>query len=290
MTPMIVGTGKYQYRVADNWGRGPQGRDPGGNTAHIALDSQGRVYVSRYNEGTRAILVYDRDGRFIRSFGEGVLTEAHYIGIDKNDQVYCADPGDHTVKVFSAEGELMMTLGTPGQVGGPGEPFNKPAKAVVSPAGDIFVADGYGQNRVHRFSADGRLLLSWGAPGAGPGQFNVPHGIALDPRGQVLVSDRLNNRIQVFDAAGGLLSIWESGFSTPHDLCVGKGGEVYVIDGEVTAGRFSVLSSDGQLLARWTVKDTDGGPVSNWLHGICEDPDGNLYATDKTCVQKLIRL
>jgi sugar lactone lactonase YvrE len=287
---MIVGVGDYRYRLIEGWGCGPEGRAPGGQTAHIAIDSQGRVYVSRYSEGTRAILAYDGAGRFLRSIGEGIFSETHYIGLDGAGNLYCPDPADHTVRKFTPEGRLVMTLGTQGQIGQPGEPFNAPAKALVAPNGDIFVADGYGQNRIHRFAADGRLLLSWGAYGSAKGLLNQPHGMALDRWGRVLVADRWNNRIQIFDGEGALLDRWTSALWTPHDVCIGRDDRVWVIDRDVLEGRFNVFSPDGKLLARWTVRDTDGGQLTGLLHGMCEDSDGNLYVTDLTGVHKLARL
>jgi DNA-binding beta-propeller fold protein YncE len=287
---MIVGAGDYRYEVIEGWGLGSEGRDPGGQTAHIAVDSQGRVYVSRYAEGTREILAYWPDGRFIRSIGRGIFAETHFIGIDAEDNLYCADPANHTVRKFTPAGDLLMTLGTIGELGAPGMPFNQPSKAVVTPGGDIFVADGYGQNRVHRFSPAGELLFSWGEWGTKPGQFNQPHGIELDRWGRVLVADRWNNRVQAFDHSGKHLMTWTSDLWTPHDVCVGQGEVAFVVDRDVLEGRVSVFDYEGQLLCRWDVQDTDGGQLTGLLHGMCEDRAGDLYVTDVTGVKKLRRL
>jgi len=289
---MTIGAGNFRYRLVEGWGRGPQGHDPGGTTAGIAVDSHNRAYISRYNEGRREILVYEPDGRFLRRWGEELFAETHFIGIGPDDMLYCADPRNQTVLKLTPHGELLMTLGTPGQVGAPGLPFNWPTKAVVSPAGDIFVADGYMQNRVHRFSPAGALLYSWGEDGAAPGQLNEPHSIALDHQGRVLVADRKNNRIQVFDAGGAYLAEWKDpDMVMPHDISVGPDGRAYVPHDPIDKGcsRISVFSPEGELLARFGEKGVPS-VFSQWLHGLCVDLRGDLYVTDKGGVNKLERV
>lgn len=178
----------------------------------IASDSQDRVYF--FNRGDHSVIILDRDGRFLDAWGKGHFARPHGITI-VSDCVYCVDDFDHAVKVISLDGELMLTLGTSGQpadtgamtvvyrnIQRVGPPFCLPTNVAISPGGDLYVADGYGNARIHQFTFAGQLLRSWGASGEGPGQFQIPHGIAVDRNGTVYVADRENSRIQLFSPEG----------------------------------------------------------------------------------------
>jgi sugar lactone lactonase YvrE len=282
---MILDTGSYQYRVVLGWGLGSNGYDPGGMVAGVAVDSGDRLYAFR--RMPRAdVLVYDRKGRILTSWGEGVFAEPHAICIDDQDRVYCTDREDHTVRAFTADGKLLATLGSPHRPGAPGMPFNKPAKAVVSPAGEIWVADGYGQCRIHRFSPDGGLLVSWGEPGQGPGQFNLPHSIAVDGQDRVIVVDRENHRLQLFDVDGNWLETW-TGLRQPMDICVDREDTIYVAE---AYQRLSIYDTHGTLLARWGEKGSASGQFASFLHGVCVDSHGDLYIADESRMQKFERV
>jgi DNA-binding beta-propeller fold protein YncE len=187
--------------------------------AGVAVDSHDRVFV--FNRGEHPLVVFDRDGTWRGSWGAGLFARPHGITIGPDDAVYCTDDVGHAVYKFSPEGRLLLTLGTagvPSDTGATsmdfrtiirsGAPFHYPTNLAIAPGGDLYVSDGYGNARIHRFSADGRLLHSWGEPGDGPGQFRIPHGIAVDQTGTVFVADRENSRIQLFDAKGTYLSSW----------------------------------------------------------------------------------
>lgn len=272
---MIVGAGNFRYRVVEGWGQGAEGRAFGGVIPSVAVDSQDRVYLARRTPP--AILVYDRQGRFLNEWGADILHSPHSVWISPQDQVYIADMDDHTVRLFTPAGQLLKTWGTEGQAGEPGLPFNKPTWAVVSPAGELFVSDGYGQYRVHRFAADGSLLRSWGEQGPGPGQFGLPHGIRIDPRGRVLLVDREpNHRIQLFDVEGQFLGEW-GGLSGPNDAFIDQEGNVFVAEG---GHRISVLNLEGKLLARWGERGDAPGQFASSPHGIWADSRGDLYVTE----------
>ena len=114
------------------------------------------------------MVVFDRDGNFIDSWGDDILKDAHGIFIDADDNIYCTERDTHVVRKFTTEGELLMTLGTPDEPGAEGEPFNKPTDLALGPDGEMFITDGYGNARVHKYSPDGELIKSWGQPGTGP--------------------------------------------------------------------------------------------------------------------------
>ncbi len=166
-----------------------------------------------------------RRGRCIGSTADGTwlgdwefpVPAPHGLWISPDDRVFITDTDEHVVRIFDRDGNVLQTIGTPGQKGAPGEPFNLPTRAVEGPSGDIYVSDGYGQNWVHRFRADGELITSWGGDGTEPGRFQTPHGIWVDADERVYVVDRANARVQVFDNTGTVLAIWE-GFCFPHDI------------------------------------------------------------------------
>src|SRR5205823_3866596 len=133
--------------------------------------------------------LFGSDGTFLRAWTAHAFVQPHGLWISPDDRIYVTDIGDHTVRVFTATGALLQTLGTPGLVGASGMPFNAPTRAVVGPSGDLYVSDGYGQNRIHRFAPDGGLAQSWGEAGAGPGQFDTPHSLWVDRRERVHVVD-----------------------------------------------------------------------------------------------------
>jgi len=169
-----------------------------------------------------------------------------------DDIQYCTDMGNHTVMKLSLEGEVLMTLCTKGKTGNPREPFNRPTSVAESPSGDIFVSDGYGQQRIHKFSKDGELLLSWGSKGTGPGQFALPHNVCVDSKGRVYVADRTNGRIEIFNSEGGFLDQW-MGFASPNKVYVDKNNMIYVAESGlgtsepefIDAGQTSILKTKG---------------------------------------------
>jgi DNA-binding beta-propeller fold protein YncE len=269
---MGFGGGKYRYEVAEGWGRLPDGWKFGWIPA-VAVDSQDRVYV--YSRSEHPMVVFDRDGRFLASWGEEVLKDAHGIFIDTKDQIFCVERDTHCIRKFSPDGRLLMTLGTPDQPGEEGKPFRKPTDIAFSSTGEIFVSDGYGNSRIHKFSPEGEWLTSWGRSGTGPGEFNLPHCVRVDRRDRLLVCDRENNRIQIFDTAGNFLTQW-TGFLQPDTIYIGPDGTLYVAE---LGLRVSVLSPEGERITEWggAVKNAAPGGFLAGPHGIWADSRGDLY-------------
>lgn len=271
---MTFGADKYQYRVVEGWGHSPTGREFGGVVPAVATDSLDHVYITRRKPP--AVLVYDREGRFLTAWGADIFKNPHGIWISPEDDVYVTDVDDHTVRQLTTAGKLLRTWGTPDQPGAPGMPFNRPTWAVRTPAGALFVSDGYGQFRVHRFAPDGSLARSWGEAGQGPGQFALPHCLRVDRRGRVLVVDRENNRIQLFDAEGTFLEAWTDVLG-PNDVFIDRDDTVYVAE---SPRRISVFNLDGKLLARWGEEGSGPGQFIDHPHGIWADSRGDLYVTE----------
>lgn len=211
---IILEDNGYRYRVDSNWGKLPEGWwwD---NVSSIAIDRHDRVFVFARCE--HPVTVFNRDGNFITSWGEGQFRRPHHAFIAPDDTIYLTDDAAHVVKKFDLDGNLLMTLGEVDKPSGllSGNPFNRCTSVALSPTGDIYVSDGYSNCRVHKFSPEGKHLLSWGAPGCRDGQFNVVHGVLCDSNGLVYVNDRENHRVQVFDGEGRLQAIWH-GFHRPN--------------------------------------------------------------------------
>jgi hypothetical protein len=205
----IVGSGEFTYRVEEGWGKLPDGWSLG-DVGGICIDRQDRVYV--FNRGGHPMVIFDSQGNFLKSWGEGMFQRPHSISMAPDDTIYCVDEGNHCVYKCTLDGEVLFTLGTPGEAAPEfsGKPFNRPTQVALSPEGDIYVADGYGNARVHKFSADGKHILSWGEYGTDPGQFNIVHNICCDSAGRVYVADRENHRIQVFDGDGRFIEQWNN--------------------------------------------------------------------------------
>lgn len=295
------------FAPCEGWGVLPEGWKLV-EVAGVATDSRDRVFV--FNRGEHPVVIFDRDGRFVGSWGEGRFARPHGITIGPDDAVYCTDDLDHTIKKFSLEGEPLLTLGTGGSpsdtgatsvdfrtIRRAGAPFHYPTNLAVAPDGSLFIADGYGNARVHRFAADGTHLSSWGEPGGGPGQFRIPHGIAVAPDGTVLVADRENSRVQFFTPDGQFLREWTE-IARPCQVVVGPGGDVYVAElgyragmwpgtsapaPDATGGRVSVFDPDGRLLTRFGGGSKPCTPGDFFApHDLCLDGRGDLYVGEVT--------
>jgi DNA-binding beta-propeller fold protein YncE len=285
----IVGSSKFKYEALDQWPTLPEGarliETPG-----VAVDSKDQIYIfSRNTE--HPVMVFDREGKFLRGFGKGIFSNrTHGILIGPDDTVYCADDGIHTITKFTSEGKLLMTIGTPGQASKiwKGKPFNRPTHAAVSRrTGDIFISDGYGNFRVHRYSHEGKHIKSWGEPGIDPGQFLRPHNIAVDDDDRVIVADREAHRVQVFDTEGKVLDVWNN-IHLPNGLTIGPDKNIYIgeLPGMTNANptppgmghRISILSPEGKLLARFGHPE-EGEEPGKFIapHGIGVDSRGDIY-------------
>ena len=263
MTKLIFGTGDYRYEVVPSFGELPPGME-WGITYRVAVDSKNRVYVTQ--RGSPPVLVFDSDGIFVAGWGEEFLADPHGIYITPYDEVFITDRDAHEVLKFTVNGEYVFGMGSRG-IASFQAPFNHPADVAVSAKGEIYVADGYGNSCVHRFSAEGRLINSWGSPGDQPGEFSTPHGIWIDEENKVYVADRENSRVQVFDAEGNCLKEWRDLY---HPMGIWADGDgAFIVTDQVP--RFTILDSQGTVLSRG--KAPDAGL------GVSGDSKGNLYLT-----------
>ena len=284
----LLGSGDHRYEVVEGWGKLPNGWRFG-EVAGVAVDRKDRVYV--FTRGEHPMIVFDRDGNFLKSWGEGVFVRAHGIHMGPDDTVYCTDDGDHTVRHLTLEGKLLLTIGVPGEPAPyvSGDPFNRCTHTALSPDQDIYVADGYGNARVHKYSPNGKLLFSWGEPGTQPGQFNIVHNIVTDADGWVYVADRENHRVQVFDGKGRYETQWNN-IHRPCGLCMPYASKPVCYIGELGPGgkvnaqmpnigpRVSIYSGKGELLARLGHRPA-GLELGQFIspHGLAVDSRGDIY-------------
>jgi DNA-binding beta-propeller fold protein YncE len=244
-----------------------------GPVSAVAADSKDNIYVA--HRGPKPILVFDRSGRFLRSWGDEHIKTVHGLRIDPQGNIWVTDIGHHLVMKFNADGKLLLSLGKKGQAGDGAGEYDRPTDVAVAPTGAFYVADGYGNARILKYDRSGKLLKQWGTKGKGEGQFNLPHAICLDSRGRVFVGDRENNRIQIFDADGKYLDQWnESG--APYGLFL-AGERLFVADG--VANWVRVLGPDGKTLGRWGQKGTAPGQFQ-LPHMLCVDSRGDVYVAE----------
>ncbi len=284
---MVFGQGTHQYTVAENWWTLPEGWEFGWIPA-VAVDSQDRVYV--YSRSEHPMVVFDRDGNFIDSWGDDLLKDAHGIFIDADDNIYCTERETHVVRKFNTAGELLMTLGTPDVPGGEGEPFNLPTDLALGPDGEMYISDGYGNARVHKYSPDGELIKSWGQPGTGPGEFDLPHCVRVDPRNRLMVADRENNRIQFFTLDGEYIEEWGD-LLQPDTIYIDDDDLVYIAE---LGQRISIMTLDGEVVSQWGSErgSTVPGEFLACPHGIWLDSHGDIYVGEVQAdarLQKFIR-
>ena len=289
---MKVGSNGYTYELVEDFAKLPEG-ETFGLISRLTTDSKGRLYV--FQRKDPAVLVFDTDGKFLRSWGSGLFKRPHGFKI-VDDMVYLTDQTDNVAMVYTLDGELVKQLGTRGQASDTGcedwkilpqraaGPFNHPTELMPGPSGDLYVTDGYRNSRVHRFTKDGELIQSWGQPGkSAPGEFHLPHSMAISPDGTLHVSDRANSRVQNFTPDGKFIGMW-TGMGGPNDMARDQNGIFYLLEQATATSKPSVSVRDakGAVLTRWEMPHA---------HGMGIDSSGNIYVgrTKELRVDKYVR-
>ena len=302
------------YRTVEDWAKLPDGRK-WGQTISVDVDRDGKsIWVfercgSNTCDGSHLapILKFDPAGKPVKSFGAGMFIFPHGLHVDRDGNVWATDARGkggkgHQVFKFSPEGRVLLALGAAGVTGDDPNFFNSPSDVLVAPNGDIFVADGHGGEtnaRIVKFAKDGSLLKTWGKKGAGPGEFNVPHTLAMDSRGRLFVGDRANSRIQIFDQEGKFLAEWRQ-FGRPSGVFIDKNDVIYVADSESNItqnpgfkrGLRIGSASDGKVTAfipdPGPRKEGSGPGTGSAAEGVAADAEGNVYGAEVD-VRKLMR-
>jgi sugar lactone lactonase YvrE len=290
------------YRAVENFFKLPGGR-AWGSTAGVEVGPDGNIWAyDRCGANNCAasnldpILEFEPSGKFLRSFGAGMFVFPHGFFVDKQGNVWVTDGQGkdgkgHQVFKFSPTGKVLLTLGKAGVTGGGPDTFNMPSDVAVGPNGDIFVADGHGgdsNNRIVKFTKDGKFIKTWGKKGSGPGEFNLPHTLAFDSRGRLFVGDRANNRIQIFDQDGKFLAQWAQ-FSRPSGIFIDSNDVIYVADSESNTARHPGWkrgmrigsAKDGSVTA--FIPDPEPDPDhsgTSAAEGVAADRAGNIYGAE----------
>ena len=302
------------YRVVENWAKLPDGRK-WGQTISVDIDRDGKsIWVFERCGGTTCdgsdaapILKIDPSGNLVKSFGAGMFVFPHGLKVDRDGNIWVTDGRGkggkgHQVFKFSPEGKVLMTLGKAGVAGGGPDAFNSPSDILIAPNGDVFVADGHGGDtnaRIVKFSKDGSFIKAWGKKGAGPGEFNVPHRLAMDSSGRLFVADRANSRIQIFDQDGKFLTEWKQ-FGRPSGVFIDKNDTIYVADSESNnsqnpgfkRGLRIGSAKDGKVTALIPdpepAKEGSGPGTGSAAEGVAADAEGNVYGAEVDA-RKLVR-
>ncbi len=284
---MEFGSGDFKYELIENWGKLPEYFEMD-DPVDIAVNSQDRVYVG--SRGNHPVLIFDRDGKFISCWGEGHFGDPHGVCIAPDDSVFITDRIYNTVEKLTPGGKNLMTLGTRGAQYPImlRRPFCQPTDLAVSPSGDLYVCDGYGNYLVHRFSADGKLLKTWGEPGSGPGQFALPHRVGIDKKGVIYVADRNADRIQLFSPDGEFITMWTD-FIWPQDLYIDRENElVYVVESPQKS-RLTIRDFKGKIV--WALGATHRGKTILYIsHTVTVDSRGDIYIGEIVKTKRILKL
>jgi sugar lactone lactonase YvrE len=295
------------YRAVEHWAKLPEGR-VWGQAIGVDVDRDGTsLWVfdrcgGKTCEGSNIapIQKFDASGRLVVSFGSGLFKWPHGLCAAPDGTVWVTDGKNQTVTQFAPDGDLLMTLGKPGVAGNGPDEFNSPSDVLIAPNGDIFVADGHGDfpvpntnDRIVKYSKDGKFLKTWGHHGSEQGEFDVTHGLAMDSAGRLFVADRANSRIQIFDQEGKFLAEWKQ-FGRPSGVYI-LDDIIYVADSQSNE---KVNPPFRQGIRIGSVKD---GKVTAFIsapepnvpmpEGVTADKDGNVFGgfTENYDVKKYVK-
>ena len=261
------------YHVDPSWPRLPKHWTLD-ETAGIAVSPQQNVLL--FHRGPHPIIEFTPEGEFVRSFGDGIFPRPHGLRFDREGNLWAVDAASHTVVKLDAEGRVRMVLGRRGYAAEAPDRFNQPTDIAFSRDGSMFVTDGYGNSRVVKYTAAGEFIAAWGHKGTGPGEFNLPHAVVIDERDRVLVADRENYRIQVFDTNGTFHEEW-TGIGSPWGLALAPDGNLWMADGH--NNRILKLNGNGKILGMLSGPGKLPGKL-NFAHHIAVAGDGSLYVTE----------
>ena len=264
---------RLPHKVDPNWPRLPAGWNLQ-ETPGVAVDSRDHVYV--FHRGEHPIIEFSPAGQYIRSWGEGLFIRPHAVRIDPDGHIWVVDNDTHQVLKMDSSGRVRMVLGRKGQSGEEQDLFNRPTDVGFAPNGDFYVSDGYVNSRVVQFHADGSYVRAWGKKGKNPGEFDLPHTVIVAPDGRVLVGDRENYRLQIFDADGRFLEEWKH-VGSPWGLALSPDGGVYLTDGY--NNRILKVDLAGKILGELGQSGKTPGKV-NYAHHIAVDSNENVFVAE----------
>ena len=261
------------YRVKPDFFHRPNGMAVGEASA-VALDSKGNIFLFQRVEPM--LTEYDGQGNYLSSLGEGLFTHPHGLRIDAEDNLWTTDDGSDLVLKLSPKGKVLLVLGRKGVAAEADWLFNQPTDVAFGKNGEIYISDGYGNSRVVKFDREGNFLKAWGRYGTGPGEFNLPHSVAVDSQGNVYVGDRENMRIQIFDPDGNFLREW-TGIGYPYGLFITPDQHVWMIDGGYD--RIVEVDTNGKIVGALGEPGHAPGQFA-WGHFLAMGNDRKIYVAD----------
>jgi sugar lactone lactonase YvrE len=243
-------------------------------TPGVAVDKREHVFV--FHRGPHSIIEFDKDGTLVRTWGDGVFVRPHALKFDPEGNLWAADDQGHIVVKMDDKGRVRMVLGRKNTKGETNDLFNRPTDIGFGLNGDVYITDGYGNSRVVQYTRDGRFVRTWGKKGTGEGEFDLPHGIAVDKRGRVYVGDRENRRMQVFDANGKFITQWKH-VGSPWGVVITADDQLFLCDGY--NNRILKTDLDGKVLGML------GGPgklpgLLDYSHHLAVGPSGSVYVAE----------
>lgn len=266
MRDMFFRLGENKYRVNRKWLQLPKNKQLGA-VSGIAVDNKGQVYVLQRDHSF--ILIFSNDGALIGEWKNNEVNDGHNLRITPDGRVLVVDRDYHRVLVFSSSGELLQQIGDHKCPGRPGFPFNHPADIAINKDGDMFIADGYANHCIHHFNSAGELIKSWGKVGKGPGEFSVPHSVVITKHGKLLVADRENGRLQMFNQCGEFIKEITD-LRRPMAIDQDADGFIYVTD---QTPRIIAYDANGEIIGSCR-------SFGNYSHGIAVDSNGNIFTAE----------
>lgn len=265
MTDMIFRLGGKTYKVDSNWG--DDAKQYINNVSAVSSDRDGFIYVLQRSDPF--MLIFNTYGKLMDQWHNKEITDAHYLEISPDGEVFIVERDHHRIVVFNKQGEMLRMIGDKYNPGNIGEPFNHPSDISFTNDGDFFVSDGYGNTHVHHFDKSEEHINTWGQSGTEAGSFITPHAVLVDQKERVLVTDRENNRVQIFDRSGKYLKDLPNVFH-PMDICQDKDGFIYVTD---QVPSLHMFNPDDECVGRCRTFGTFG-------HGVTVDEHGDIYIAE----------
>ena len=273
-----------KYSVEIRFGEEPETMPEGmkfGRVSAVTTDNDGNVYVFKRDARTDQLVVFSPQGKFLRSWGKGMFTRPHGLRIDRDQNVWALDDAGHQVHKFSRDGKLLQSWGVKDKPGNDAKTFNRPTDIAWDSQGNAYISDGYGNRRVVKLDKGGNFVMTWGTEGAGPGQFRLPHSIAVDSKDRVYVSDRENNRIQIFDTGGKLLRTWTH-LGCTQGMFIGPKDDMWIITHRNNSENITYDTLAGQLMKIDVESGKIIGSMESPGHMLTATPNGVVYVASLT--------